>query len=346
MDQADHIRASEELNWQNLEDYLLKQIPDLIPKMKVLQFHGGHANLSYLLMFGAKEFVLRRPPFGKIAPRAHDMNREFGILSKIHKHYPRAPKAIHFCDIVDIIGSEFLIMERRQGIVIRYQVPDSFKSFPNIEKRLTNALIEAQTDLHKIDISQDQLQLLGKPNGFLARQIKGWKKRWELSNKTEDREVSEFISELEKQLPENRNVSIIHNDFKFDNCQFVESNPDMVSSVFDWDMSTLGDPLFDFASSLVYWRDEYFGDKLDSMLLKGDFPHKQELKDNYQNATNYNLDGLSWYEALAYWKSSIIAKQLYVRYQNGESKDNRMEKFDYISKAFTDKALELFKKGF
>jgi len=195
MDQAGKIRASEELNWQNLEDYLLEQIPDLTQDMQVLQFHGGHANLCYLLIFGNEEFVLRRPPFGKIAPGAHDMKREFSILSKIHKYYPRAPKAIHYCENEDIIGSEFLIMERRQGVVVRYQVPESFKLLSNIEKRLTTALINAQTDLHKIDVSQDDLPSLGKPEGFLLRQIKGWKKRWELSNETDNIEVSEFINE-------------------------------------------------------------------------------------------------------------------------------------------------------
>ncbi len=337
MDQAKEIRKGEELDWKKLEGYLRETMPNVKGEMNVAQFHGGHANLTYLIKFGNEEFVLRRPPFGKIAPGAHDMKREYRVLSKLYKHLPQAPRAFHLCEDPGIIGAIFVIMERRNGVVVRYQVPDNFKSFENVERRLTNALIRVEASLHNVDVEEAGLTELGKPEGFLNRQLAGWIKRWNLSKIEESSAMDEVYEILSSDIPTPQAVSIVHNDIKFDNCQFQPDNPDEVTSIFDWDMTTLGDPLVDFGVSLSYWPDERTNQFQGlPVMLRGDFPHKDFLKEKYREYSGFDLSNISWYESLAYWKGAVIAQQLYKRYVDGATKDQRMAAFGLSAKALAE----------
>jgi len=328
------IRESEKLDWEKLESQLrsFMELPD--SEMAVAQFHGGHANLSYEICFGDRCYVLRRPPFGKIAPGAHDMKREYKVLSKLNEYYPMAPKAYYFCDDESIIGAPFVIMERRYGIVVRYKVPEVFEGMKDVEQRLTDALIDAHAALHQVDYKKAELEDLGRVEGFLERQIRGWMKRWQLlTGMTNDRLSSVFKALLET-IPDSDHFSIIHNDFKFDNCQFEHGQPDKVSSVFDWDMSTLGDPLFDFASSLAYWPDEKLQGYNLPIMLHGNFPDKNYLKERYFDITGFDASSFKWYECLAYAKTTVIASQLFKRFKKGDSQDQRMQKFEAITEVF------------
>lgn len=334
MDTADQIRKGEELNWQKLEEYLRAQLDHGDAPMDVAQFHGGHANLTYLIKFGNTEYVLRRPPFGKIAPGAHDMKREYKVLSKLNAHFPQAPLAFLYADDVDIIGAPFVLMERRQGVVVRYQIPEIFRDMENVEERLTIALVKAEAAMHTVDVDAAGLSDLGRPIGFLDRQLAGWSKRWELSKTEENTAMNAVYEILSTNIPSPQAVSIVHNDIKFDNCQFQVDNPDEVSSIFDWDMTTIGDPLVDFGVTLSYWQDDRTKDYPNlPVILKGDFPNKDFLKEKYQEYSGYNLDQISWYEALAYWKGAVIAQQLYKRYVNGATQDKRMAMFGESAKA-------------
>ena len=333
MDKAKEIRKGEELDWDQLEAYLRDALPNLEGKFEVKQFHGGHANLTYLLIFGNKEFVLRRPPFGKIAPGAHDMKREFRVLSKLYKKFPQAPRAFHLCEDQDIIGATFVVMERRQGVVVRYRVPEIFKSYDNVETRLTKALIRAEADLHTVDVEAVELTKLGKPEGFLNRQLGGWIKRWNLSKTGENTDMNEVYEILSQDIPAPQAVSIVHNDIKFDNCQFQINDPDLVTSIFDWDMTTLGDPLLDFGVTLSYWQDPRIQELTNMpVMLHGNFPDKDFLKSIYSEYSGFDLSKISWYESLAYWKGAVIAQQLYKRYVDGATKDNRMALFGESAK--------------
>jgi len=342
MDKAKEVRPGEELNWKKLSDYLTDTIPECQGEMEVLQFHGGHANLTYLLKFGSNEFVLRRPPFGKIAPGAHDMKREYRVLSKLYKVFPQAPRAFHYCEDVDVIGAPFVVIERRKGVLVRYDIPEFFKDFDNIEERLATALVKAEAALHTVDVDAADLTKLGRPDGFLQRQLDGWAKRWELSKIEDNTQMTEVHHILSSQIPTPQAVSIVHNDIKFDNCQFQIDDPDNVTSIFDWDMTTLGDPLADFGVTLSYWPDKGQS-KFSNMpvTLKGDFPDKNFLIDKYQEFSGYNLDRISWYESLAYWKGAVIAQQLYKRFVNGATKDKRMENFGNSAKALSEISLDL-----
>ena len=334
MDEAAAIREGEALDFNSLEQYLRKELPELKGAMRVQQFHGGHANLTYLLQFDQEEYVLRRPPFGKIAPGAHDMKREYRVLSKLYKFFPQAPKAYHLCEDESVIGAMFVVMERKKGVLLRYKLLDCFKPFENAEERVTVALIKAIADLHKVDVEAAELSELGRPEGFVERQLKGWGKRWELSKTSENKTMDEVFSLLHQNIPKPQAVAIIHNDLKFDNCQFQPDNPDKVTAVFDWDMCTLGDPLVDFGSTLGYWPDELLAGHTLPVMLKGEFPNKQFLIDKYAEYTGFSMERMPWYEAFAYFKAGIILQQLYQRYLKGDSKDSRMAKFEKTAAAF------------
>lgn len=342
MDQAKHVRKGESLDWEKLADYLKAQIPELLGEMSAAQFHGGHANLTYLVKFGNKELVVRRPPFGKIAPGAHDMKREFRVLSKLYENFPRAPRAYHLCEDESIIGAPFVVIEKRTGVVVRTKVIECFESFENAEERLVVAMIKAMADLHLVDYKNAGLEKLGRPEGFLERQVKGWSKRWELS-KSDENEVMDKVQQiLQSNIPHSKIISIIHNDIKLDNCQFQPDDPDKVTSIFDWDMCTLGDPLVDLGTSLSYYPDERMNQLQNlTVKLQGDFPPKQFLIDRYKEYTGFSLDTIGWYEAFAYWKGAIVAQQLYKRFLNGETKDKRMEGFGTSMKEMASVALDI-----
>ena len=333
IDIAHEVRAGEALDWSALAAYLQEQIPTLEGEsLQVKQFLGGHANLTYLLLFGEKEFVLRRPPFGKIAPGAHDMKREYKVLSKLFKHFAPAPRAFLYCEEDAVIGAPFVLMERRTGVVIRYQLQEEFKVHDQVEKRLTDALINAQSELHGIDINAAELDTLGKPAGFLDRQLAGWSKRWNLSKTEDNSNMDEVLEALQQDIPKPQAASIIHNDFKFDNCQFQLDNPDLVTSIFDWDMCTIGDPLLDFGSTLSYWQDDRFAGVEMPIMMKGRFPDKDYIKSKYAKNTGFDLSRINWYEAFALWKNAVIVQQLYTRYVNGATKDKRMANLGEVAK--------------
>jgi len=342
MDKAKEVRKGEEQDWAALEAYLRATLTEETKgNMEVLQFHGGHANLTYLLKLGEKELVIRRPPFGKIAPGAHDMKREFRVLSKLHNFFPQAPKAYHYCENESIIGAPFVVLERKTGVVVRTHVIDCFKSDDNVAKRLTEALVKVSADLHKVDYEKADLTKLGRPEGFLERQLAGLDKRWSLVKTGNSNDMDDVIKLLTASIPTPQAISIIHNDLKLDNCQFQPDDPDQVTAVFDWDMTTLGDPLVDLGTTLSYWREPYFDEYNLPVYLSTEFPEKQFLIDKYAEFTGFSMENINWYHAFAFLRIGVIAAQLYQRYVNGKSTDQRMKKFQHAADVFAAYAKKL-----
>lgn len=344
MDKAGNVRKGEQLNWEKLESYLRAELPELKGKMSVQQFHGGHANLTYLINFGETELVVRRPPFGKIAPGAHDMKREYKVLSKLYKHFQPAPRAYHLCEDDSVIGAKFVVLERKQGVVVRTKMLDCFKELEKPEERITDAMIKAQAELHLVNYEKANLSNLGRPARFVERQLAGWSKRWHLSKTDSSSAMDDILAWLEKDIPKTQRNSIIHNDIKPDNCQFQSDNPDKVTAIFDWDMCTLGDPLIDLGTTLSYWPDN----RIDTskypdlpVTLAGDFPPKSFLKEKYAAYTGFDLSRMKWYEVFAYWKGAVIAQQLYKRYVDGQTKDERMRRFGQSANAMVDLIIKI-----
>ncbi len=345
MDSARDIRQDEQLDWDALETYLQVHLAEAQGALEVLQFHGGHANLTYLLRYQEQEYVLRRPPFGKIAPGAHDMHREYRVLSQLHEEFAPAPRAYHYCDNTAIIGAAFVIMERKSGVVVRREIPEELAHHTDIEQRLTSAMLGALADLHQVDPRSVKLEQLGRAEGFVERQLAGWTKRWQLSKTEEVPAMEEVLRQLGQKVPTPQRESIIHNDMKLDNCQFQPEDPDQVSAVFDWDMCTLGDPLMDFATALSYWPDERFDQSMLPIKQLGNYPSKAALKSKYTNLTGLDLSDIHWYEAMAAAKGVVIAQQLYARYVSGASSDQRMAAMGPAAKFLAEVALMLFRQS-
>jgi len=314
------VRAGEEQNWQALETYLRAQMELPSEPMQVQQFPRGHANLTYLIAFGAVQLVLRRPPFGKTAPGAHDMHREFRILSRLWQAYPRAPRAFAFCEDAAIIGAPFVVQEYRSGgVVIFGEPPAAMGSMPDLGLRLTTALANALADLHQVDYAAAGLSDFGQPDGYLQRQLAGWRERWRRAAPAASvREMDLLADRLERDVPTSTLSAIIHNDFKLDNCQFRADSPDTVVAVFDWDMATIGDPLVDVGIALDYWQYTRANTALG-------MPPKETFAALYAQRMGIDITALRWYEGFASWRTGIAVQQLYNRYAQGDSHDERMK---------------------
>lgn len=327
------VRPGEELPWDRLAEYLVPRLAEqgrpVGGDMSVQQFPNGSANLTYLLSFGDEHLVLRRPPFGQIAPGAHDMRREFRVLSKLWRSFDRAPRAYLCCVDHSIVGSDFVVSEYRTGVVVWAALPVSMSGQPDAARRVGFATADALADLHLVDPAGCGLGDLGRPDGYLARQLAGWRRRWELvATPAFDAEMTEAGDRLERSLPSSPVSAILHNDFKIDNCQFGPTAPDRVTSVFDWDMATLGDPLADLGMLLEYLPDPsdtaddhgLFVPGLDALGL----PTRAEIAERYSARTGIDISDITWYRAFACWKVAVVCQQLYQRYVRGESTDERM----------------------
>lgn len=304
-------------------------LPEARGAIEVLQFPNGSANLTYLLRVGAHELVLRRPPFGQIAPGAHDMKREFKVLSRLWRHFDRAPRGYLFCGDASVLGADFFVMERRRGEVVRETIPAALAAHRDTGRRLAFALVEAMAELHALDPATCGLGDLGRPEGFVDRQLDGWAKRWALARPESATDEMERIHErLARARPAPSRVSIVHNDLKLDNCQFAPESPDRVTAIFDWDMTTLGDPLVDLGTLLNYWPDATDTEATQRGTRPGlarmGLPSRAEITGRYAQLTGADPAAASWWEAFALWKTVVVVVQLHRRWVRGESTDPRM----------------------
>lgn len=317
------------MDWPRLDAWLRSNVPDLEGAMEVAQFPGGHANLTYCVSFGGRELVVRRPPHGTIAPGAHDMKREYRVLFGLAPVFDRAPRVFAFCEDESVIGAPFVVIERRRGVVIRTEIPGALANQPDVERRLTNALVDAMVDLHRIEPKEAGLERLGRPDGFVVRQLEGWNRRWQLATDRGNALFDEIHGKLVESMPISRHVSIVHNDFKLDNCMFDPGDPDRVQSIFDWDMATLGDPLVELGTLLGYWpRGDAGGAGSPTIALDmSAFPQRSELVERYAAGTGFDLSDLPWFEAFALWKLAVVLQQLFRRFETGQSEDPRYARF-------------------
>lgn len=331
------VRPGDQLDWDRLASYLQARIQDLGTLAIVQQFPNGAANLTYLLEFASRRLVIRRPPFGQIAIGAHDMKREYRALSRLWRTYDRAPRAYLLCEDPAIIGSDFLVIEYRAGQVVWGSVPPSMAGYDQPGRRIGFAVVDALAELHLLNPEQSGVADLGRPDGFVDRQLAGWRQRWDaiaapvmaavLGADHSDDLVAEVGARLAATKPATVRTTVLHNDFKIDNCQFDPANPDRVKSVFDWDMATIGDPLIDVGTLLNYWPDPSDDPEnrpshpvgQESMGL----PTRAEVVERYAAVTGADLAAVSWYEAFGCWKTAIVIAQLLHRYLAGNSHDER-----------------------
>ena len=286
---------------------------------------GGRSNLTYLVTAGAKELVLRRPPLGHVLPTAHDMTREFTVISALRETDVPVPKAIHNCTDESVIGAPFYLMERLHGHILRDGFPDGYASSPDEKRRTGEVVVDTLAKIHLVDYKAVGLEEFGHPEGFMARQLRRWKQQWERSVTRPLPSMDELIEKLEAKLPESPPPTIVHGDFRVDNTILDPNDPGRIVGVLDWEMSTIGDPLADLGLSLVYWPDagdvDEFKKGFSSVTITAaeGFPSRIDVVERYAKATGNDVTGVPWYWAFGFFKLAVILEGIHARFLQGKT---------------------------
>ena len=346
---AQNVRKGEELQEAPLKEFLYSNglITDSNASIEITQFKNGFSNLTYLLEFGNQSLVLRKPPLGAIK-RGHDMGREFKVLSGLNKGFPQAPKALAYSEDASVIGSSFYIMEKIEGIILSVREAKkrniSKEEFPKISK----AWMETFVELHQLDYEAIGLEDLGKPEGYVERQVRNWSKQYLKAATEEIPFAAKVMDWLEANQPRQYAHTLIHNDYKYDNVVFEDDTWSKINAVLDWEMCTLGDPLMDLGTSLAYWSTA----NDHPMILKGlpsptsmaGNPSRTEVVEMYAQQSGRPIDHLIFYYAFGLFKLAVIVQQIYFRYAKGLTTDERFAKLNEATKLFFHMALQAIEK--
>lgn len=322
------IRTGEELDREALASYLRGKMPGG-GELTIEQFPGGHSNLTYLLKTPVAEYVLRRGPLGPVAPKAHDMAREYRVLHAVHPFFPAAPQVFHVCEDISVIGAVFFVMERRRGIIVRNWIPAELAAFSNYQERVSRGIIDCLVELHAIDIHRHGLDALGRPEGFLERQVRGWFERWNRAKTEELVQMDRIIQWLTDRLPVSQPATLVHNDFKLDNVMLNASDPGQIAAVLDWEMATVGDPLVDLGVMLCYWSQPSDpGGASPALTAQPSWFTRDELIERYAEKTGRDVSAIAYYEVFAMFKLAVVLQQIFVRFHRGQTQDERFRHFD------------------
>ena len=337
------VRPGEELDRERLGAFLAEKglCPAGTP-LEIAQFPGGHSNLTYEVRAGAQAWVLRRPPFGTQVATAHDMGRELRVLSHLAPVYPRAPRPVAFCDDPTVLGAKFYLMERRRGVILRKEVPASLGLDGPTARRLCESFVDALAELHAIDYAAVGLGELGNPTGYVERQVSGWSKRYRDAATDDIPAVEAAASWLAAHIPQSGPPALIHNDFKFDNMMLDPADLARITTLLDWEMSTIGDPLMDLGTALCYWVEAGDAPELRAFAfgptaLPGSYT-RREFAEHYARVSGRSLAQLPFYSAFGLYKTAVVAQQIYLSYVRGHSQDARFAMMIVGVRALADQA--------
>lgn len=343
IDKPVDIREGEELDIPLLEKYLQEKLGDIKGNLKVKQFPSGFSNLTYLLTTKDREMILRRPPFGKKAKTAHDMKREFDILTALKGHYPCSPEALLYSEGDGVMETPFYVMERIKGIILRKDLPEGMSLDDAGARQLSENLVKALVELHGIDYKKIGLVDFGKPEGYVQRQVEGWSRRYR-NARTPDAPDFEAVMKwlVEKMPPDTDKPALIHNDYKLDNAVLDPGNPVSIIGILDWEMATIGDPFMDLGNGLAYWINN---DDPDNMQLIRQMPtnlpgmlSRREQVDLYCELSGRSIDSFDYYYCFGLFRLAVIAQQIYYRFYHGQTKDPRFKMLIFAVKILEDVA--------
>lgn len=326
-DQAVEVRSGEELDLERLSKYLQEHVPDFTHIEAVKQFPGGFSNLTYLLHTNLGEWVLRRPPKGAKIKSAHDMAREFKVLEKLQPIYGRIPAPIHLCEDEEQLGYTFYTMERVNGIILRNKPPKGLDLSAERMQAISEATVDNLALLHQIDIHATSVGDIGKPEGYIARQVAGWIKRYRNAQTDEIQSMDEVAKWMEANQPADGAPGLIHNDYKYDNLVLDHKEPARILAVLDWEMATVGDTRMDLGTTLAYWTEP--SEAKIMQLAAGNLTwlpgnlNRAQVVERYQQTTGQDLGPILFYYVYGAFKIAVIVQQIYRRWKQGHSKDPR-----------------------
>jgi aminoglycoside phosphotransferase (APT) family kinase protein len=349
-DRSRAVREGEGLDGARLLAYLRARLPGLEGPLVVEQFPSGFSNLTYLLRVGGEEFVLRRPPVGAKVKTAHDMGREYRILSHLRPVFPKVPRTVLFCEDESVVGAPFYLMERVRGVILRARPPEGLSLTPGVMRRLSETFVENLVEIHGVDYEAAGLVELGRPEGYVRRQVEGWTARYFNARTDDVPSIESLASWLAANAPpDSGRAALIHNDYKYDNVVLAPGDLSKVLAVLDWEMATVGDPLMDFGTTLGYWVDaddpeewRRFGFGLTT--LEGSFT-RREVVECYERRAGRPLPDPVFYYAYGLLKIAVIVQQIYFRYRQGLTKDSRFAGLGLLVNACGDLARRAVERG-
>ncbi len=286
---------------------------------------GGKSNVTYLVRSDGQEWVLRRPPLGHVLPTAHDMTREYRVLTALRESPVPVPRTIALCDDDSVNDRPFYVMEYTPGVVLSNELPDGFATTPAERRAMCEAMVDTLVKLHAVDYERAGLGDFGRPEGYLERQVRRWSQQWERSKTAELPEIEDLIARLNRALPQSPPPTIVHGDYRLGNMALDPNDPSRVIAVFDWEMSTLGDPLADLGYCLIYWTDPDddlsttgIGAASPFTTLEG-FMNRKQIIEEYAAQSRRDVSAADFYQVLALYKLAIISEGIYARFTKGQT---------------------------
>ena len=327
-DKAKTIRQGEELDQTKVGDFLKETIEGLEGDIRIEQFPSGFSNLTYLVSVGNREMVLRKPPIGANIKSAHDMGREYNIQTAIKNVFPYCPEMLAYTEDESITGSPFYVMERLNGIILRKNLPKGMALSSEQGRTLCENLLDVHVELHSIDVEKIGIEHLGKPEGYVERQVTGWSGRYRKAKTPDAPDFETVMAWLkEKMQPDTDKPTIVHNDYRFDNVVLDQNDPMKIIGVLDWEMATYGDPLMDLGNTLAYWIEETDSDEIQMMRLMPTTMDgaltRDELISRYADKTGRDMSKFDFYYCFGLFRLAVIAQQIYNRFYHGVTKDER-----------------------
>ncbi len=330
------VRKGEELPEKSLKSFLLDQglIQSVASELFVKQFTHGYSNLTYLLSIEGRDYVLRKPPAGAIK-RGHDMSREFKVQSGLANGFSKVPQMHAYSNDESILGSEFYIMERVEGIILNFKEAKKRGIAPESFAKISDTWLESMVELHQLNYKILGLEDLGRPEGYVERQVTNWGKQYLKAATEEVQAAHQIMSWLQDHQPREYDSCLIHNDFKYDNVVFKDDTWSEISAILDWEMATLGDPLMDLGTSLGYWTiqsdPEFLKQGIPSPTLFPGNPKRSEIVESYAKKSGRKVDNILFYYAFGLFKIAVIAQQIYYRYNKGLTTDPRFAQLNKAS---------------
>jgi aminoglycoside phosphotransferase (APT) family kinase protein len=338
--EAGAVREGEELDVTAVDRILKNNIDGLSGQPEISQFSGGSSNLTYLIQYPdsaagkGRELVLRRPPFGAKAKSAHNMAREYEIMTALKAGFATVPETYFYSGDETLIGSEFFVMQRVPGTLIGRELPTEWNLSAVDTRKLAFSIFDKLIDLHQLDYKAVGLVDFGKPEGYVKRQVEGWSGRYvkALTDDVEDyADIRQWL--LDKMPAKESRHSIVHGDFRIDNVILSPNDHFQVDAVLDWELSTFGDPLMDLANTLAYWVQADDGEVMQNLVIQPSnapgMPSRAELLNYYAERTGISINNFDFYAVYGYFRNAVILQQIYYRYKHGQTTNPKFAMFGF-----------------